>query len=231
MLLGALMFGIGVLLLIGYNWARLPVNGKIAIIMSSVALAFGGSAVTYARQHRLAGEILAFIGVLLYGNAIWLIAQVLHIRGNFPDAFMWWAIGALVCAWLVRSRVIGVAPRCWSSSGSASPPIRFSAGLASHSSLLGCDDPGVRAEVPGDARGRRGGLDGMGVLDPGADAAWRHLCRCGRADGLRLLQHWRVASRDEPDGPRVAGRRPCRPRGLFVPLLITDFHDATTATP
>jgi uncharacterized membrane protein len=109
MLLGALMFGIGVLLLIGYNWARLPVNGKIAIIMSSVALAFAGSAVTYARQHRLAGEILAFIGVLLYGNAIWLIAQVLHIRGNFPDAFMWWGIGALVCAWLVRSRVIGVA--------------------------------------------------------------------------------------------------------------------------
>jgi uncharacterized membrane protein len=109
MLLGALMFGIGVLLLIGYNWDRLPVNGKIAIIMSSVALAFAGSAVTYARQHRMAGEILAFIGVLLYGNAIWLIAQVLHIRGNFPDAFMWWAIGALACAWLVRSRVIGVA--------------------------------------------------------------------------------------------------------------------------
>ncbi len=109
MLLGALMFSIGVLLLIGYNWDRLPVNGKIAIIMGSVALAFAASAVTFARQHRLAGETLAFIGVLLYGNAIWLIAQVLHIRGNFPDAFMWWAIGALSCAWLVRSRVIGVA--------------------------------------------------------------------------------------------------------------------------
>lgn len=108
-LLGALMFGIGVLLLIGYNWDRLPVNGKIAILLSSVALAFAASAVTFARQHRLAGETLAFIGVLLYGNAIWLIAQVLHIRGHFPDAFMWWAIGALACAWLVRSRVIGVA--------------------------------------------------------------------------------------------------------------------------
>ena len=105
MLLGALMFGIGVLLLIGYNWARLPVNGKIAIILTSVALAFGASAVAFARRHRMAGETLAFIGVLLYGNAIWLIAQVLHIRGSFPDAFMWWAIGALVCAWLVRSRV------------------------------------------------------------------------------------------------------------------------------
>jgi uncharacterized membrane protein len=108
MLLGALMFGIGVLLLIGYNWDRVPVNGKVAIIMSSVALAFAASAIAFARRHRMAGETLAFTGVLLYGNAIWLIAQVLHIRGNFPDAFMWWAIGALVSAWLVRSQIIGV---------------------------------------------------------------------------------------------------------------------------
>jgi uncharacterized membrane protein len=108
MLLGALMFGIGVLLLIGYNWVRVPVNGKIAIIMGSVAAAFGASALAFSRRHRIAGETLAFIGVLLYGNAIWLIAQVLHIRRHFPDAFMWWAIGALACAWLVRSRVVGV---------------------------------------------------------------------------------------------------------------------------
>jgi len=107
MLLGALMLGIGVLLLIGYNWQRMPVSGKVAIIMISVGLAFAASAWSYARQRHAAGEILAFIGVLLFGNAIWLIAQVLHIRGNFADAFMWWAVGALATAWLVRSRIIG----------------------------------------------------------------------------------------------------------------------------
>jgi uncharacterized membrane protein len=103
------MFGIGVLLLIGYNWARIPVNGKVAIIMSSVALAFSAAAVAHARRHQAAGETLALIGVLLYGNAIWLIAQVLHIQGEFPDAFLWWAIGALACAALVQSRWLGVA--------------------------------------------------------------------------------------------------------------------------
>jgi uncharacterized membrane protein len=107
MLLGALMLGIGVLLLIGYNWQRVPVSGKVAITMTSVALAFVASAWSYARQHRAAGETLALIGVLLFGNAIWLIAQILHIRGSFSDAFMWWAIGALATAWLVRSRIIG----------------------------------------------------------------------------------------------------------------------------
>ena len=88
MLLGALMLGIGVLLLIGYNWQRVPVSGKVAITMTSVALAFVASAWSYARQHRAAGETLALIGVLLFGNAIWLIAQILHIRGSFSDAFM-----------------------------------------------------------------------------------------------------------------------------------------------
>jgi len=106
-LLGALMFGIGVLLLIGYNWARIPVNGKIAIIMSSVALAFAASAVAFARRHPVSGETLALIGVLLFGNAIWLIAQVLHMQGHFSDAFLWWAVGALACALLVQSKGVG----------------------------------------------------------------------------------------------------------------------------
>jgi uncharacterized membrane protein len=98
-LLGALMFGIGVLLLIGYNWTRIPINGKVAMLLGSVALAFGASAAGFAKRRPVVGETLAAIGVLLFGNAIWLIAQVLHIR---------WAVGALASAALVRSRAIGV---------------------------------------------------------------------------------------------------------------------------
>jgi uncharacterized membrane protein len=107
-LLGALMFGIGVLLLIGYNWTRIPINGKVAMLLGSVALAFGASAAGFAKRRPVVGETLAAIGVLLFGNAIWLIAQVLHIRGNFADGFLWWAVGALASAALVRSRAIGV---------------------------------------------------------------------------------------------------------------------------
>jgi uncharacterized membrane protein len=107
-LLGALMFGIGALLLIGYNWERLPADGKIAICISAVVLAFAASAVSYARQARVAGETLAFLGVGLFGGAIWLIAHVLEIRGEAADAFMWWTVGAVACAWLVTSRAVGV---------------------------------------------------------------------------------------------------------------------------
>jgi uncharacterized membrane protein len=73
-----------------------------------VAAAFGAAAIAYARGRVTLGEALAFAGTLAFGNGIWLIAQVLHIRGHFPDAFFWVAIGALATGFLVRSTWAGV---------------------------------------------------------------------------------------------------------------------------
>lgn len=106
--LAALMVGIGVLLLIGYNWARLGPVTKVAITMSGVAAFFAGSALAYARRHNLAAETLALIGTFAYSNSIWLIAQVLHIQGHFPDGFMWSAVGALAAAIVIRSKWIAI---------------------------------------------------------------------------------------------------------------------------
>ncbi len=106
--LAVLMCGIGLLLLIGYNWDRIPPTVKIGMILVAVAAAFAGAAAAYARGRETLGETLAFAGTLVFGNAIWLIAQVLHIRGHFPDAFFWFGIGALACGWLVASKWIGV---------------------------------------------------------------------------------------------------------------------------
>jgi len=107
-LMAVLMCGIGVLLVIGYNWNRIGPELKVMMVMGAVAAAFGGSAAAFHRRHHTLGEVLSFAGTLLFGNAIWLIAQVLHIQGHFPDAFMWFAVGALLTAWLVRSKAIGI---------------------------------------------------------------------------------------------------------------------------
>lgn len=107
--LAILMCGIGVLLLIGYNWDRIPAAVRIAMILASIAAAFAASSVMYSKGRLAAGEALAFLGTLLFGNGIWLVAQVLHLQGHFPDAFLWFGIGALACAWLVQSRWTGVA--------------------------------------------------------------------------------------------------------------------------
>lgn len=106
-LIAVLMCGIGVLLVIGYNWDRIPPAAKVAMIMASTALAFTGAALAHARDRRTPGEVLSAAGTLLFGNGIWLIAQVLHIQGHFPDAFLWFAVGAIVTAFLVDSAAIG----------------------------------------------------------------------------------------------------------------------------
>lgn len=102
------MCSVGLLLLIGYNWDQIPRAAKLALVIGAVAAAFGASAIAYAKARLMAAETLAFFGTLLFGNAIWLVAQVLHIQGRYPDAFVWWGLGALASAWLVRSKWIGV---------------------------------------------------------------------------------------------------------------------------
>src|SRR5690242_14129606 len=49
-LIAVLMCGIGVLLVIGYNWDRITAAVKVAMIMASVGAAFGGAAFAYGRK-------------------------------------------------------------------------------------------------------------------------------------------------------------------------------------
>ena len=36
-----------------------------------------------------------FLGCLLYGAGIWLVAQVFHLDAHYPDGVWWWAVGVL----------------------------------------------------------------------------------------------------------------------------------------
>ncbi len=102
------MAAVGVLLLIGHNWDSIPRSAKVTLIFSAVAASFAASAISYARGKAAPGELFAFAGTLLYGNAIWLLAQVFHIRAHYPDGVLWWMIGALITAHALRSVVTGV---------------------------------------------------------------------------------------------------------------------------
>jgi uncharacterized membrane protein len=107
--IGILVCAVGVLLLIGYNWSLVPPVMRVSLVLVALASAFIASAFTYRAGRRALGEALAFAGMLLYANGIWLIAQALNIQGHFPDAFFWAAVGALVVAGLVRSPWNGMA--------------------------------------------------------------------------------------------------------------------------
>ncbi|MEO6005868.1 MAG: DUF2157 domain-containing protein [Opitutus sp.] len=104
--LGAAVIGLGVILLLAYNWAEIPKAGKLGLVLGSIIAAHtvGLWLRWKARDpQRDVGEALSVLGTMLFGAGIWLVAQVYHIDEHFPNGFLVWGAGALVLAWALQS--------------------------------------------------------------------------------------------------------------------------------
>jgi uncharacterized membrane protein/uncharacterized membrane-anchored protein len=94
--IAALLVGLAVFLVIGYNWDNMPRAAKLAVIFGIVvATHAAGLWLRFARDARRAGEVVTLLGCLFYGAGIWLVAQVFHLDAHWPDGFWWWALGVL----------------------------------------------------------------------------------------------------------------------------------------
>lgn len=94
--MAALLFGLSVLLVIGFNWEAMPRETKLAIILVAVACTHGVGLFlkVTGRAPRLA-ESVVLLGCFMYGAGIWLIAQAFHLDAHYPDGVWWWAVGVL----------------------------------------------------------------------------------------------------------------------------------------
>jgi uncharacterized membrane protein len=103
--LGAVLLGLGIILLIAFNWAEIPRWGKLAIVVGTITAAHGTGLWLIGRDggRRLLGEAFHLLGTMLYGAGIWLVAQAYHIDEHYPNGFLYWALGALAMAWVLRS--------------------------------------------------------------------------------------------------------------------------------
>lgn len=94
--LAALLVGLAVLLLIGYNWEAMPAASKLFLVFTALVGTHAGA--FYLRDRlgrRTASEVVFFLACLFFGGAIALVAQILHINSDSPDLFWWWAVGTL----------------------------------------------------------------------------------------------------------------------------------------
>ena len=102
--LAAVLFGMGVFLLIGFNWDALPRWSKLAAVLTAVGGVQAAALTVRDRLGRpLAAEALFLLGCLLYGAGIWLVAQAYHLDGHYPDGVWWWAVGTLPFALCLNS--------------------------------------------------------------------------------------------------------------------------------
>lgn len=103
--LAAFLVGMGLLLILSYNWHRFPVAVRSAIGLVPLAAAWVvGLRYAWREERERADGVLAFAGIA-FGANIFLQAQIFHLTGYPSGGFMWWLIGWLPMALLLRSAV------------------------------------------------------------------------------------------------------------------------------
>ncbi len=107
---GAIVFGLGIILFFAYNWADMHKVTKLALVFGAVLATHGTgfylSASADAKRSLV--ESLHVMGTMLFGAGIWLVAQIYHIDEHYPNAFFVWGIGALALAWAMPSVAQGL---------------------------------------------------------------------------------------------------------------------------
>ena len=108
--IGAILAGLGVILLFAYNWDAMPKWSKLAVIFLSLAATHGAGFLLgrSGAEKRPLREGLHLLGTMLFGAGIWLIAQIYHMDAHYPNAFLAWGLGALVLAWALPSAAQGI---------------------------------------------------------------------------------------------------------------------------
>lgn len=94
-IMGALLLGVGVILFFASNWQVMPKWLKVGLVFGSFIAAYGiGYYLAFEKQsYPRIGRAVIFLGTVLYGSGIWLIAQIFHISSHYPNGVLLWAVG------------------------------------------------------------------------------------------------------------------------------------------
>lgn len=102
--IGALLIGAGVFSFVAANWEHMSKLVKVLVIVLAMISAYTGG--WHLRENKgmtKAGLALIFLGSLLYGAGIFLIAQIFNMRQNWADGMILWFFGVLMLAWVYDS--------------------------------------------------------------------------------------------------------------------------------
>ncbi|HRH33039.1 MAG TPA: DUF2157 domain-containing protein [bacterium] len=94
---GAILVGLGVYTFLASNWQELSRPLRIAIILISIMLPYAvGWYLKEVSKLVKIGNGLILLGTIIYGVAIFLIAEMYHITGHIADGFALWMVGAII---------------------------------------------------------------------------------------------------------------------------------------
>lgn len=102
--LGALLTGLGIILIFAHNWDHFPKILKIILAFTPLTISQGLTVYAFIKQNETWKEAT---GVLLFfsiGTAISLISQIYHIPGSINNLLFTWILLGMPLIYLLRSR-------------------------------------------------------------------------------------------------------------------------------
>lgn len=107
-IIGAFLVGTGVILFIASNWQTIPTIVKLIIIFGSIFIVnhFGYYLKYTKGNYPKTGSALLFLGSLMFGAGIWLVAQIFNITSRYHSGVLIWGLGIIPVAWLLGLETI-----------------------------------------------------------------------------------------------------------------------------
>ncbi|RMD67912.1 DUF2157 domain-containing protein [Candidatus Pacearchaeota archaeon] len=102
--IGAVLVGVGIFSFIAANWQEMAKPVKIFIIIAAMLASYAaGWQLKEKMNLPKTGGALILLGAMIYGAGIFLVAQMFHVRANWPDGFILWMLGAIAVAYALES--------------------------------------------------------------------------------------------------------------------------------
>lgn len=102
--LAALLIAASLFAFIAANWGGVPRLGKVALVYLLLAAALGGAHAMARRNLRNGADSATTLATLVFGGGVALIGQIYHLPADWPAGGLLVGIGALLAAFLGRSR-------------------------------------------------------------------------------------------------------------------------------
>ena len=102
---GSILIGAGILSFIASNWAEIGKTVKFLLIIV-LFIASNLSGYKLEANYPKTSKSLYYLGVLVFGAGIFLVEQMFNLGGSTQASFLWWSLGILPLAWVLRDKWI-----------------------------------------------------------------------------------------------------------------------------